>query len=154
MFLLTTAIIAAGATAQQQAAPAPTAAPAPHPLPAGANEPLAEGEGRAVAEKLAGELELNFVYPEQAKRYSAMLRSNLATGRYDLGSRIDLARKLTDDLQAVEKDGHLRIELRGPERERGGGGGPPNGSPPLIQSAREIAPGVAYIRFTAFMGTD
>ncbi len=154
LFLLTTAIIAAAATAQQQAAPAPTPVPASRPLPAGADEPLAQGEGRAVAEKLAGELELNFVYPEQAKRYSAMLRSNLATSRYDRGSRIELARRLTDDLQAVEKDGHLRIELRGPERQRGGGGGPPNGSPPLIQSAREIAPGVAYIRFTAFMGTD
>ena len=137
----------------QEAAPAPTAAPAPRPLPPGANEPLAQGEGRAVAEKLAAELELNFVYPEQAKRYSAMLRSNLATGRYDQGTRIELARKMTDDLQAVAKDGHLKVQLRGPERQRGAGG-PPPGAPPLIQSAREIAPGVAYIRFTAFMGTD
>lgn len=153
LFLLATAALAAIAPAQQQAEPAPKSAPASRPLPPGANEPLAEGEGRAVAEKLAAELELNFVYPEQAKRYSAMLRSNLATGRYDQGNRIDLARKLTDDLQAVAKDGHLHVELREPEQQRGGGG-IPKGWPPLIQSAKEIAPGIAYIRFTAFMGTD
>ena len=160
LFLLATAALAGAVIAQQPAEPAPqstatpTPAPAPKPLPPGANEPLAEGEGRAVAEKLAAELELNFVYPEQAKRYSAMLRSNLATGRYDQGSRIELARKMTDDLQAVAKDGHLHVELREPETQRGGAGGPPKGWGPLIQSAKEIAPGVAYIRFTAFMGFD
>ena len=154
LLLLATAAVAAGVPAQQPAEPAPQTAPATRPLPPGANEPLTEGEGRAVADKLAAELELNFVYPEQARRYSAMLRSNLAAGRYDHGNRIELARRLTDDLQAVQKDGHLHVELREPERQRGGGGGPRDGSPPLIQSAREIAPGIAYIRFTAFMGTD
>jgi hypothetical protein len=135
-----------------QVAPAP--AKPVRQLPPGANEPLAQGEGRAVAEKLAAELELNFVYPEQARRYSAMLRSNLATGRYDQGSRIVLTRKLTDDLQAVEKDGHLHVELREPERQGGADNRPPRDFPPLIQSAREIAPGIAYIRFTGFFGTD
>lgn len=153
-FFLAAAAIAGAALAQQSTEPASKVAPAARPLPPGANEPLKDGEGRAVAEKLAAELELNFVYPEQAERYSAMLRSNITAGRYDKGSRIELARKLTDDLQAVEKDGHLHVELREPERERGGGGGPRSGSPPLIQSAKEIAPGVAYIRFTAFMGGD
>jgi C-terminal processing protease CtpA/Prc len=85
-----------------------------------------------------------------------MLRSNLAAGRYDQGSRQELAERLTNDLQAVQKDGHLRV-LVAERREAGpaGGreGGPP-GMPPLIQSAKWIAPGIAYIRFTAFMGTD
>ena len=110
-------MLAASAAAQSPSPAAPTAAPAARPLPPGANEPLAQGEGRAVAEKLAAELELSFVYPEQAKRYAAMLRSNLAAGRYDQGSRIELARKLTDDLQAVQKDGHLRVMLHDPAEE-------------------------------------
>lgn len=150
------ASITAGAVAQsQQAAPA-APQPAKRQLPPGANEPVAEGEGRAVAEKLAGELELNFVYPEQAKRYAAMLRANLASGRYDDGTRQQLAERLTEDLQAVAKDGHLHVQLAEPPRERQGGadGGLRPGAPPLIQSARQIAPGIAYIRFTAFMGTD
>jgi len=153
------AALSAAALAQPQAAsptPTPTAAPAPRPLPAGALEPLGQGEGRAVAEKLAAELTENFVYPDQARRYAVMLRSNLAAGNYDQGTRHDLAKRLTDDLEAVEKDGHLRVMIAQP-REGGPAGpreGGPPGAPPLIQSAREIAPGIAYIRFTAFIGTD
>lgn len=156
LLLLASAALAGTAIAQQPAEPAPKSIPAKpeQKLPPGANEPLAEGEGRAIAEKLASELELNFVYPDWAERYSAMLRSNLAAGRYDQGTRIEVARRLTDDLQAVQKDGHLRVELRQPERQRGADRGPPPGAPPLIQSARELAPGIAYIRFTAFMGSD
>lgn len=141
--------------AAQTAAPAP--AKSDRPLPAGANEPLAQGEGRAVAEKLAAELEQNFVSPDQAKRYAAMLLANLATGRYDQGTRQQLAERITDDLQSVARDGHLKVMLAGP-RQGGSGGGPDRsptpGAPPLIQSATEIAPGIAYIRFTAFLGTD
>ena len=37
----------------QEAAPAPKAAPAPRPLPPGANEPLDQGEGRAVADEVS-----------------------------------------------------------------------------------------------------
>ena len=113
LFLLATATLAGTVIAQQPADPAPKSAaaptpvPAPKPMPPGANEPLAEGEGRAVAEKLAAELELNFVYPDQARRYSAMLRSNLATGRYDQGTRVELAWLMTVDLQSVAKDGLL-----------------------------------------------
>jgi hypothetical protein len=62
------ALATAGLPQGQTAAPAPKDAPASRPLPPGASEQLAAGEGRAVAEKLAAELELNFVYPEQAKR--------------------------------------------------------------------------------------
>lgn len=155
LLLLASVALAGAVMAQQPADPAPRSAPArpEQTLPPGATEPLAPGEGRAVAEKLASELELNFVYPDWARRYSAMLRANLAAGRYDQGTRIEVARRLTDDLQAVQQDGHLRVELRQPERQRGAGG-PPPGAPPLIQSARELAPGVAYIRFTAFMGSD
>jgi len=160
-FLLIAVAGAALAVATLAPAQAPASAPAPRqiarPLPAGALEPLGQGEGRAVAEKLADELSQNFVLPDVAKRYAAMLRSNLATGRYDQGARQQLAERLTDDLQAVEKDGHLHVRVVDPDQSRGQGGGdrgPPPGAPPLIQSAREIAPGVAYIRFTAFRGTD
>jgi C-terminal processing protease CtpA/Prc len=83
-----------------------------------------------------------------------MLRSNIAAGRYDKGSRIQLAERLTEDLQAVEKDGHLHVALREPERERGGGGGEFSRFPPPIQSAKEIAPGIAYIRFSVFSGSE
>lgn len=156
-FLLTAAAVAVLATGAiaQSSGPAPTAPqPVKRELPPGADEPVVLGEGRAVAEKLAGELELNFVYPEQAKHYAAMLRANLAAGRYDQGSRHELAERLTEDLQAVQKDGHLHVQLRQADQQGGGDNAPPRNFPPLIQSAKEIAPGIAYIRFTAFLGQD
>ncbi len=134
------------------------AAPAAKPVRADPAAALAveQGEGRAVANKLADDLVSSFVYRDQAKAYAAMLRKNAAAGRYDSGTRGDLAKLLTDDLQAVHKDGHLHVMLSGPEgeRRRGGGGGSPDDLPPLIQSAKTIAPGIAYIRFTAFAGRD
>src|SRR4051794_33023484 len=94
-----------------QAAPAPTAASAAPPakaaparrVPPGANEPLEQGEGRAVALKLADELVASFVIPRNAEDYAAMLRRNAAAGRYDKGTRGELAKLMTDDLQAVHR---------------------------------------------------
>ena len=135
---------------------APASAPDARPAPPGANEPLDAGEGRAVALKLADDLVSSFVYHDQADAYAAMLRKNAAAGRYDKGTRGDLAKLMTDDLMAVHKDGHLHVMLAPPPGQAGrhGDGGPPAGFPPLIQSAKTIAPGIGYIRFTAFMGTS
>jgi hypothetical protein len=134
---------------------APLAQPAKPVVPSTIADPaallLADGEGRAVAAKLADELVRTFVYREQAERYAAMLRKNAGAGRYDSGTRGELARRMTEDLLAVQRDGHLSVNVTRPE-SRGPGG--PSGLPPLIQSARELAPGIAYIRFSAFFGTD
>ena len=120
-----------------------------------ASLPLEAGEGRAVAANLADELVSSFVFRDQAEAYAAMLRKNAAAGRYDSGSRGELAKLLTDDLQAVHKDGHLHIELAGAGPGHGGGGGGlPKNFPPLIQAAKTIAPGIGYIRFSGFFGTD
>jgi hypothetical protein len=117
--------------------------------------PLEAGEGRAVALKTADELVKSFVFRDQAEAYAAMLRKNAAAGRYDNGTRASLTKLLTDDLQAVHKDGHLHLELATKEPQGGGGGGGvPKDFPPLIQAAKTIAPGIGYIRFTGFFGTD
>lgn len=141
----------------QAAAPAPSTSPTMAPASAnrhvGPGEPLASGEGREVATKLADQLVASFVFHDQAEAYAAMLRKNAVAGRYDSGTRGALAKLLTDDLQAVHKDGHLRVEVTD-ERDQGGGqGGPPSNFPPLIQSAKAIAPGIGYIRISAFFGT-
>lgn len=133
-------------------APAPTKAEVPTLTP-GSNEPLAASEGRAVALKLAEQLLDKFVLHDVAVRYAAMLRTNAATGRYDEGTRGDLASRLSDDLMAIQKDGHLHVELSAPEESAGAQDGPPPGFPPMIQSAKWLAPAVAYIRFTAFMSS-
>ncbi len=82
-----------------------------------------------------------------------MLRGNAAAGRYDSATREALAKLLTDDLQAVHKDGHLHVEVSDHQERGGAHDGPPDNFPPLIQAAKTIAPGIGYIRFTAFFGT-
>jgi hypothetical protein len=140
------AFLAAGAAVMPLHAQSPAAKPA--------SAPAAAGEGRAVALKLADELLKTFVLPENAKDYAAMLRKNAAAGRYDSGSRESLAKLLTDDLMAVHKDGHLHVGVINEGDQQGGSSGPPKDFPPLIQSARWLAPGIAYIRPTAFFSTD
>jgi len=153
--LLTAAAVPAGALVAQVATPAAQAGEA---ATGAAALPLEQGEGRAVATKLADDLLTSFVYRQQAIQYADMLRRNAAAGRYDGGNRGDLARLITDDLQAVHKDGHLHVSPA--EASPGPGSGPraeaavPRKFPPLIQSAKTIAPGIGYIRFTAFMGRD
>jgi Peptidase family S41/N-terminal domain of Peptidase_S41 in eukaryotic IRBP len=117
--------------------------------------PVDAGEGRAVAIKLADQLVNQFVFRDQAESYAAMLRKNAAAGRYDEGTREELARRLTGDLQAVHKDGHLHVEVADHRNDGGGANaGPPRDFPPLIQAAKIIAPGIGYIRFSAFFSTD
>ena len=148
-----------GPLGAQAAAPAPSAAGQPQESAAAvpAKLPVEQGEGRTVALKLADNLVSEFVYRDQADAYATMLRKNAAAGRYDSGSREALAKLLTDDLQAVHKDGHLHVMLAEPKGRAGGDsgrGGLPDNFPPLIQSAKTIAPGIGYIRFTAFAGRD
>ena len=134
----------------QSAAPAPAGSPAAAP----ADTTLEPGEGREVARKLADQLVSAFVFRDQAQAYAAMLRKNAADGRYDNGTREGLAKLLTDDLQAVHKDGHLHVEVANHQERAGANDGPPRNFPPLIQAAKTIAPGIGYIRFSAFFGTD
>jgi hypothetical protein len=141
----------AAAPAPAGQAVSPTSATA-----APANLPVEAGEGRAVALKLADDLISNFVFRNQAEAYAAMLRKNAGAGRYDSGTRGELAKLMTDDLLAVHKDGHLKVMLADPNGPgpRHSAGGLESKFPPLIQSAKTIAPGIGYIRFSAFLGTD
>jgi hypothetical protein len=116
----------------------------------------ADGE-KAVAD-LATALEENFVFPEAGRKYAAMLRTKLAAGGY---SSFEDAKAFTDtvtaDLQAVHKDGHLRLgyvpaEYRKGKQGAGGGGGPPETS--AVARSGWLADGVAYIDFTGFPGNE
>lgn len=137
----------------QAADPAPAVGPT-IPAAAPASLPVEAGEGHAVAAELAKQLLASFVYHDQAEAYAAMLTKNAAGGRYDSGTRGDVAKRMTDDLLAVHKDGHLHVMVADPREGDGGhAGGAPSNFPPLIQSAKTIAPGIGYIRFSAFFGT-
>jgi Peptidase family S41 len=130
---------------------------------------IAAVDPRALAKELGKRLETDFVYPDQGKRYAAALRANADTGAYDALKGLELARKLSDDLQSVAVDGHLRVMFEGMggaqiviKRPADAEGASPAGErkpvmvkmtpPPTIEHAGWIAPGIAFVRFNLFPG--
>lgn len=113
-------------------------------------------DGAKAVNELATALEENFVFPDAGKAYAAMLRANLAKGSYaSFATADDFAKRVTDDLQAVHKDGHLRLrpvtaEMRA--RRQGSGGGPGPAERSAVTRSGWLAPGVAYIDFAGFPG--
>ena len=157
MFALLASCAAAPLIAQS------TAQPAVHVAAAQAATPVPPQEARRTADLLAQMLEDNYADAAIGKRYAAKLRSKAAAGAYDgTGAAAELAKLLTDDLQAVAPDNHLRVMLRGaggPQmvmvKAPGPGGGSANGraqAPASIEEARSLGPGIGYIRFNEFTG--
>ena len=141
-----------------QSADPSTASPAVMP------EPFDQSVADEAVSVLASKLEDNFVLPEIGKAYAAMLRANLASGKYAhfSGSK-EFADAVTADLQAIHKDGHLKLHVVPPEARSGPEGenqaatsGPagPDQSTNTISKSGWIAEGIAYIRFEAFFGTE
>ena len=126
-------------------------------------------DSRAIASSLAARLESDFVYPDVGKRYAAGIRDHANAGRYDALRGLDLAKRLTDDLQAIAADGHLRVGFGGGHAPKlviepaGAANGampssPPGAvpkmirmpPPPPVEQARWLAPGIAFVRFNLF----
>ncbi|HWH18344.1 MAG TPA: S41 family peptidase, partial [Allosphingosinicella sp.] len=110
----------------------------------------------SVVEALATALDENFVFPDKGKAYAAALRTKLATGGYaSFPDGLAFAKAVTDDLQTVHPDGHLRLH---PPRPGESGGPRPMmrgpGSEEAIGKSGWIAPGVAYIAFNMFPGDE
>ncbi|WP_237219862.1 S41 family peptidase [Sphingomonas arenae] len=129
---------------------AQTAVPAT-PLQAPVVAPFVKAEAESVVSALAKQLEEDYVFPDIAKRYATMLRSNLAAGKYssfaDAGA---FAKQVSEDLAAVHPDGHL--DLKPPRLDKGGERRPSRSLDPSKAITRSgwIAPGVAYIGFELF----
>jgi hypothetical protein len=82
------------------------------PRPVRAAEAAPAIQADAVAERVAGVLESRYVAPAVGRRYAATLRANVAAGRYrGITDPVALAERITADLQAVQRDGHLRVGL-------------------------------------------
>jgi hypothetical protein len=96
--------------------------------------------------KLADKLQSEYIFPNVGAEYARMLRGRLASGAYDnTTDAAEISRRVTADLQAVARDGHLRVTptAAAPKSHAG----PPPQSSPAIRETKWIAPGVAYISF-------
>lgn len=70
-----------------------------------------DGAARSqLIENLVKELNDSYIFPETAKRMETDVRARLKNKEYDqITSAKQLSQKLTDDLRAISKDGHLRV---------------------------------------------
>jgi hypothetical protein len=73
--------------------------------------------GREIVTKAMELLRANYVFPDQAERAAAAIGAKLEAGEYDDLDEITLTDRVTDDLQEILGDKHLRLRL-------GGGPGP------------------------------
>jgi len=103
------------------------------------------------AAELADLLQTYYLFPEVGEQYAAYLQSNAAEGNYDgPTSDFEFADSVTDGLQAISADAHLRISAAGAEPTPGGPRRRTPGSEPreVIQNATWLADGVAYVAIT------
>jgi hypothetical protein len=73
--------------------------------------------GREIVTKAMELLRANYVFPDQAERAAAAIGARLEAGEYDGLDEITLTDRVTDHLQEILGDKHLRLRL-------GGGPGP------------------------------
>ncbi len=124
---LLAALLAVTGIATGQAPPAGPADEPPSPVDAATRT--------KVAEKLAKELVATYVFPDVAKKMSEAIRGNLANKGYDSCATAEaLAKRLTEDVQAISHDKHLRVMHSA--KARIGSPGPP--SPGMMAKRREM----------------
>src|SRR4051812_47244812 len=70
--------------------------------------PIDAAERDRVLDRLAQELKDAYVFPEVAEKMAAHIKAR-RPGYEKISSGPELARKLTEDLQAISKDKHLRV---------------------------------------------
>jgi hypothetical protein len=102
---------------------------------------------RDAAMELADLLQTYYLFPDVGEQYATYLQSRAVQGDYDVAaSDTDFAAMLTDGLQGVSEDAHLRVSVAGngtasrrsPRRSPGN----------VIKNATWLADGVAYVAVT------
>lgn len=98
-------------------------------------------------EALSRKLEADYVFPDIGADYAKSLRDHLAAGDYNgISDAQQIATRLTADLQAFKREGHLRVRVIGQRPSSATKAS--SDAPPPIKDAKWIAPEVAYISFT------
>ena len=132
-------------------------APATASVQAPAAIPFDKADAEKAVSDLAAALHDNFVFAEAGRKYAATLRANLAAGKYASFADADsFAERVTADLQALHKDGHLRLRPVPAEmRVRQQGGGSSNereGSG--VGKTGWLADGITYVETKGFPGNE
>ncbi|MGI9221687.1 MAG: S41 family peptidase [Woeseiaceae bacterium] len=103
------------------------------------------------AAELADLLQAYYLFPEVGEQYASYLQSRVADGEYDdPASDSAFAAAVTDGLQGISEDAHLRISATDAQALSQGIRRREPGSAPreVIQNATWLADGVAYVAIT------
>lgn len=129
--------------------------PLPSSVATPVEQPFVEADAHAAVTDLASALDDFYIYPAPGRAYAAMLRSKLASGAYSSFSDAEaFANAVTADLQAVHRDGHLRLQAISPDEQSGVRDLRGFSDSSAVTRAGWIAPGVAYIGFEGFPGNQ
>jgi retinol-binding protein 3 len=80
------------------------------------NSQLDEKEKQATVEKIVKLINQNYVFPDVAKKCGEHIQEKLVAGEFDeINNRNQFARKLTEELQSINNDKHMRVRVRLPE---------------------------------------
>lgn len=115
--------------------------------------PLDDAARRTAVASAAEALRSRYVFPDVGERAAAAIESALAAGSYDdLEQPWAFAERLTDDLQEVAADKHLRVSAPGgrPSAEPGAAPSPPPRSEGGVTRADRLAGDIGYLEIVAF----
>jgi hypothetical protein len=105
----------------------------------------------AVVDSIAGLLDRLYVFPDVASKMNADLRARVARGEFDtVTTQGSFARLLTEHLQAISHDKHLRVRAGAPGGGPQGGGGPPRAPNGAYGRTERLDGDVAYVEIRSF----
>lgn len=161
-----TLLIAALATllsACAAAPPRPADAPARAAAPARASAPARYTAARAdaVVDAVVQQIDSTYVIPERRPTIIAALRAAQKQGRYAVDNPTELAARLSDDLQAAGKDGHLYLRWA-PDEYRAAQSDDESGASSFfaalgrrrnqgVEELRILPGNVRYLRYSLFL---
>lgn len=129
------------------------------PVSESAGEPLTAQERNSALDQIAKALEENYVFPETGSKMAAMLRNKAHTNAYEkLEAPTEFVKRVTEDLQAICHDKHLRVragqepDFRGgePMRRRRGSRDDVRRENYGFKQVEMLPGNIGYIRFDEF----
>ena len=117
---------------------------------AGAQQRLTADQRQVVIDSITSNLNRSYVFPEVAARMDADLHARAKRGEFDkVDDASEFARLVTQDLQAISHDKHLRVRTRAADPVLGPAGS--FGAPSSIFGRSERMEGdVAYVEILSF----
>ena len=104
-----------------------------------------------VIQRVLGELDRGYVFPDIARAMRAGVVKQQSDGRYNtIEDAREFATALTRDLQAISNDKHLRITYSGAQPQTRPAGGPPPALASPIEKVSRLEGNVGYLKINGF----